>query len=210
MNRLAPHVLALAIAAALPAAARQSTSPPVLRPGMAVSTNFTCTADLGTGDRTRRRFCDIVIAQAVPEASLIVSLPPRRGIATLLLDLHNRFAVPPTGDRPVGEMFVRHSALVALVGPDSATLARAAVTREFRTVQDLFDQLSGGGLEGGFKTVAPGPAEPVRFDIPEGVSEVGLVGMRLEELTREGLEWFDAPGRPVALASNIRLEFTPP
>jgi hypothetical protein len=50
----------------------------------------------------------------------------------------------------------------------------------------------------------------VRFTIPAGVSTVGVVGARLKVLTRlNGAETFDTPGRPVAIVSNLRLEYTP-
>lgn len=205
--RTRPVLAALALCAAVPLAAQRQAPPAVLRPGMAVSTAVQCRADVGTGDRSRRRFCDIVIATA-GDASLVVPLPARAGIATLFLDLHNRFTLP-VGDRPVEDVFTRHTSLVALVDPAGTTLGRATVTHEFRTVQDLFDVLGGGGMPGGLRAIAPGPAEPVRFEIPEGVSTVSLIGLRLEELTRQGLESFDAPGRPVALASNVRVEFSP-
>jgi hypothetical protein len=60
------------------------------------------------------------------------------------------------------------------------------------------------------KAVAPGPAEPIRFTIPAGVSTVGIVGTRLEVLTRAtGTQTFETPGRPVAIVSNLRLDYTP-
>jgi hypothetical protein len=41
------------------------------------------------------------------------------------------------------------------------------------------------------------------------VSEIGIVGVRLEVLTRNGRDTFDTPGRPVAIVSNLRIEYRP-
>ena len=80
---------------------------------------------------------------------------------------------------------------------------------EFRTVQDLFDRISGGGRLGGVKSVAPGQAESVRVTIPPNVDAVGIVGVRLQLLSRSVSDTFDAPGRPIAIVSNLRIEYTP-
>jgi hypothetical protein len=99
--------------------------------------------------------------------------------------------------------------VVAIVRASGEVLDRAAVGREFRTVQDLFDRVSGGGRAAGVKGVAPGPPASIRVIIPEDVNAVGIVGVRLELLTRPRDDVFDAPGRPVAIVSNLRIEYTP-
>jgi hypothetical protein len=45
--------------------------------------------------------------------------------------------------------------------------------------------------------------------IPAGVTAIGVVGTRLAVLTRVNQEVFDTPGRPVAVVSNLRLEYRP-
>jgi hypothetical protein len=97
-----------------------------------------------------------------------------------------------------------------VIGADGETIGRAAVIREFRTTADLFDELTGGSRPGGVKGVAPGPPEAVRFTIPPGVTTVGVVGDSLRVRTAiGGDETFDSPGRPVAVVSNLRLEYRP-
>ena len=59
------------------------------------------------------------------------------------------------------------------------------------------------------KTVAPGQPEAVQITIPAGISSVSIVGVSLESTTRAGRDVFDAPGRPVAIVSNWRVEYTP-
>jgi len=49
----------------------------------------------------------------------------------------------------------------------------------------------------------------VNVTIPVGVTSVGIIGVRLEVLTRLGKQVYDTPGRPVGIVSNIRVEYTP-
>ena len=171
------------------------------------TTDARCAAPLGTGAQTRRPFCDVVVAP-LGSQSVLMTIPPHTGAATLMMDLHNRFTVPAS-DRTPAEAFERHVAVVAVVGPTGEVIDRAAVSREFRTIQDLFDRVTGGGRQAGVKGVAPGPPEAVRITIPEDVNAIGIVGVRLELLTPTIDETFDAPGRPVAIVSNFRIEYIP-
>jgi len=159
------------------------------------------------GAKSGRRFCDVFVVQT-PVESVAMVIPPHAGTATLRFDLHNRFVVTDTG-RPAAEAFERHAALVAVVTGSGEEIVRAAVTREYRTVEDLFDRITGGGRADGFKAVAPGGAEPVVAIIPDEVNSVGIVGISIERESAAGRETFDSPGRPVALASNFRIEYIP-
>lgn len=181
---------------------------PARAAGTRLSTASVCAADLGTGVKSRRRFCDVIVSVA-PSESVSMAIPARTGEATLLFDLHNRFDIPAVAGFP-GASYARHEAVIRVVQPDGTVVGRAAVVREYRTSADLFDQLSGGGRPGGVKAVAPGPAEAVRFVIPAGITSVGIVGERLRVRTGVGGDdVFDSPGRPVAIASNFRLEYRP-
>jgi hypothetical protein len=177
-------------------------------PGTRVATTFTCAADLGTGVKSRRVLCDLLIASA-PSESITVPIPSHTGTATLLFDLHNRFAVPVV----VGQPFLsyqRHEAVGAVIRPNGVVIGKVASIREFRTVADLFDLIAGGGRPGGVKAVAPGPAEPIRLTLPAGVASVGITGLRLTVRTSTtGPDVYDTPGRPVAIVSNVRVEYRP-
>jgi hypothetical protein len=172
-----------------------------------VTTDVQCAADLGAGVKSRRIFCDVLVANT-PAGSVMMTIPSRKGSATLHFDLHNRFTVPAVAVPPI-LAFARHEAVVRVIQPSGDVIGSAAVVREFRSVTDLFDQIAGGGRPGGVKAVAPGTPEAVRFTIPSGVSSLGIVGVRLKVLTRSGEETFEAPGRPVAIVSNLRVQYTP-
>ncbi|MBA2305578.1 MAG: hypothetical protein H0W08_23505 [Acidobacteria bacterium] len=79
---------------------------------------------------------------------------------------------------------------------------------EFRTVKDLYERIGGGAGPGGAKAVAPIGNETVMTTIPAGVLEVSLLGELLDAITTVGRE-SAAPGRPVAIVSNVRVEYRP-
>jgi hypothetical protein len=184
-------------AAAVPAAQRR---------GAAATTQASCTAPLGTGVKSHRMFCDVLIGTK-PDESIAVTIPAHTGTATLQFDLHNRFTVPAVATISGPLVFQRHEAVVAVIRTDGRVIGRAAAVHEFRRLADLFDQIDGGARPGGVKSVAPGPADAVRITIPAGVTSFGIVGSRLHVLRRASEETFDAPGRPVAIVSNIRVEY---
>ena len=172
-----------------------------------VSTEIGCVAPLGVGAKSRRNFCDVLIGTR-PSESVALTIPQHTGTATLMFDLHNRFTLPAVA--VTGPLtFAKHEAIVAVVKPAGEVVQRAAVVREFRAPSDLFDQITGGTRPGGVKAIGPGPAEPIRVVIPAGVSAVGIVGMKLDVMTRASEEVFDTPGRPVAIVSNVRVEYRP-
>lgn len=173
--------------------------------GPRVSTEATCAADLGKGVTTARRFCDVIIADSA-DKSIMMRVPPRRGAAKLKFDLHVRVAVPPDNS-PVAQTFSSNTAVVMVLGP-KGEMARGVTTGEFRRASDLFDRISG-GPRGGPKTVGPGPATPIEVTLPVGTTVIGIVGERLEVLTRLGKQSYETPGRPIAIASNLRVEYTP-
>jgi hypothetical protein len=177
------------------------------RAGRKTSNDVKCAADLGLGIKTKRQFCDVVIASS-GDGSVSMTIPTHVGAATLMFDLHNRFLVPVVTLDP-SIAFTRHFAVVAVLRPTGETIEQAAVMREFRSREDLFDTIGGGGRPGGIKAVAPSDPEAVRITIPAGINGVGIVGVRLDITTRAGKEPFDAPGRAIAIVSNLRIDYAP-
>jgi hypothetical protein len=206
MRGLALAVVALILAAGLvePAARQRSTAKP---PARRVSTAFRCAAELGTGVASRRRFCDVIVA-SVAAQSVSLTIPAHTGAATLLFDLHNRFAIPAADADPAG-VFVRHVAVVAVIRQTGEVIGRGAVARDYRSPKDLFDRIAGAGRGAPPKADAPGAPMPVQVEIPAGVSVVGIVGTRLEEWRASGRGAFDSPGRPIAIVSNVRVDYVP-
>ena len=165
-----------------------------------------CASDLGKGVKTAREFCDVIVA-ATGDDSMSMRVPAHTGPASLFFDLHPRFEITgPDGDP--ARLFQRHTSVVAVVGPTGDVIDRAAVAGEFRSTADLFDRMSGSG-PGAFKVVAPGLPTPIKVAVPASVTSVGIVGLRVEILSRFNMRAFPEPGRPVAIVSNWRIEFVP-
>ena len=176
------------------------------RPTQTVRTAV-CASDLGAGIKSRRRFCDVIIVSTARE-SVSMAIPAHSGPATLMFDLHNRFIVPaPTVD--ASQAFTKQTAVVAVIRPTGEVIERAAVSREYRSPADLFDRIAGSGRGAPAKAVAPGQAQAVRVTIPAGVNAIGIVGTRLEEWRATGRGAFDAPGKAIAMVSNLRIQYTP-
>lgn len=207
-----------ALAADTGRAQTRSTAPP---PPVAkkVTTDATCAAELGTGTKTKRRFCDVVITRTAAE-SVTMKIPAHAGTAVLQFDLHNRFDVSTRVLSPI--LFARHLATVAVVRSTGAVIERAAVLGEFRVAADAFDRIESGVVDGGpgaggaaaapgsVKAVAPGQPLAIRVSIPAGLTAVGIVGVQLSATGKTGAqEVFETQGRPIAVVSNLRIEYTP-
>jgi hypothetical protein len=164
-----------------------------------------CPERLGTGLKTKATFC-FVLAGRDPAEGVLVTIPPHRQ-ATLTFDIHNRHTYSEEEVR-AGRGFARYTAVIGVLSMTGSLLGRGAVQTEFRTAKDLYDRIIGGAGPGGTKAVAPLGREQVSIAIPAGVDQVSLLGEVLEATTSAGRE-VATPGRPVAIISNVQVEYTP-
>lgn len=171
-----------------------------------VTTAFTCASDLGVGLKSRRKFCDIIVSSAVADG-VRMTIPAHRGPVILRFDLHNRYTVALPGATPA-QMYAKHTAVVAILDQAGNVLGRAAVSRELRTDVDIFDRVTGGAGPDGAIMVAPGRPEAVMLELPEAVSSIAVVGISLEATSLSEQGTFLTVGRPVAVGSNFRIEYT--
>jgi hypothetical protein len=168
-----------------------------------------CPQVLGQGVQTARTFCDIVVTRD-PAEGVIIPLPAHAGAVTLTFDLHNRHTYSEELAK-TSRGYRRYTAMVGLLASDNTPLGRAVVHSEFRTVRDLFDRITGGTGPGGVKAVAPTGVEPVAVVIPadEPTQSVSIVGLRLTETRIDGSDTFQVSGRPIAIISNVMLQYRP-
>jgi hypothetical protein len=164
-----------------------------------------CAEVLGTGVRTAATFC-FVLAGRDPAEGVLVPVPPNTE-ATLLFDLHNRHTYSEEEMR-AGRRFAKYMAVIGVLTMKGELVSRAAVQSEFRGAGDLYDRITGGAGPGGVKAVAPIGREQVIVPLPAGIDQVSLIGLVLDATTAAGHETA-TPGRPVALVSNVRVEFRP-
>jgi hypothetical protein len=223
--RRAMTVLAAALLAAAPAftqttkpAAKKpsaTTTKPAAKPAakpaeparISASAKVTCPQVLGNGINSKLQFCDVVTGRN-PAEGILIQLPPHKGLLTLTLDLHNRHTYSEDLVK-AGRGYANYTATIGALTPDGTLLARGVVRSEFRTAKDLLDRIGGGAGPRGMKAIAPIGTERISIDVPEEVNEVSLLGEKLTVLTVNGTETFTAPQRPIAVVSNINIDYQP-
>jgi hypothetical protein len=166
-----------------------------------------CPSIVGSGAHTTRTYCDATIGNDA-EAGIIVTFPPHVGPVTLRFDLHNRHIYSEDLVK-ARRAYSRYMAGIGVLTLDNYLLTRAAILSEFRTEADLFDRITGGGGPLGLKAVAPTGIEEISVTVPEEHTGVSILGERLLVERLEGADTFTTPGRPIALISNVRVEYTP-
>jgi len=168
---------------------------------------MTCPAPLGVGVKTRLTFCE-VMAGRDPAGGVVIQVPPHKGPATLTFDLHNLHTY---SDEQVKahRAYTRYTATIGVLTLDNTLLSRAVVQSEFRAATDLVDRVGGGAGPGGVKAVAPTGSEPITVSIPEGELAVSLLGEKLAVERIDGAATYSQPGRPIAVVSNVMLEYKP-
>jgi hypothetical protein len=159
------------------------------------------------GVKTIRSFCDVPAGRD-PAQGVLVAFPPHTGPITLSFDLHARHTYSEELTKS-GKGYARYRAVIGVLSMNGDLIERAAVEGEFRGENDLFDRIGGGAGPGGVKAVAPVGSESVYITIPAGVDQVSLLGETYDAITPAGHETVVMPGRPVAIISNLLVEYKP-
>jgi hypothetical protein len=134
-----------------------------------------------------------------------VVIPPHRGSATVTFTLYGRHTYSED-EVARGRGYIEYLASTA-VATTETVLARPVVLAEFRTEADLVDRVGGGAGPGGVKAVAPVGGEGIRVTVPEAVTQISLVGLELQVQRVDGQELFSSPGRPIAVISDVQVEY---
>ena len=163
-----------------------------------------CQSVLGVGVDTDRIYCDVLIGNEVADG-IIVVIPPHRGSATVTFTLYGRHTYSED-EVARGRGYIEYLASTA-VATTETVLARPVVLAEFRTEADLVDRVSGGAGPGGVKAVAPVGGEGIRITVPEAVTQISIVGLELQVQRVDGQELFSSPGRPIAVISDVQVEY---
>lgn len=166
-----------------------------------------CPAELGIGVTTKQTYCD-VLTGSLPADGIVIDLPPHRGDVTLTFDLHNRHTYSEELVK-ANRGFRRYTATIGVLTEDNTLLSRAIIQNEFRTAADLVERIGGGAGPGGVKAVAPTGTESISITIPAEESSVSILGEKLSVLRLEGQDNFSAPGRPIAIISNVQIQYRP-
>lgn len=212
MRRLVALLVAALVGAPVlsPAQTRPGVRrPPVspLGPAKTTAPEITCPSPLGAGVNTKAFFCDVMTGRD-PAAGILIAIPSHRGSATLRFDLHNRQTYSAEQVQ-ANRAYARYTATIGVLTMDNTLISRAVVRNEFRTAADLVDRISGGAGPGGVKAVAPTGVEPIEIAIPESEDEVSLLGEKLTIERVDGAATYTAPDRPIAVISNVTIEYHP-
>ena len=208
--RLAGIALAALVAVPLSAQTRKPVRKPAPPPPAAVkqvAPEMTCPAPLGTGVKTRAAFCDVMTGRD-PAAGILIQVPPHKGAVTLSFDLHNRQTYSEEQVR-AHRAYASYTATIGVLTMDNTLVSRAVVQNEFRKATDLVDRIGGGAGPGGVKAVAPTGTEPITITIPESEDQVSILGEKLSSERIDGSATYTSPGRPVAIISNVMIEYRP-
>ncbi len=199
LRRRTPIALLVAVLGAWPAAGGAQTRTDVA--------DVQCPSVLGTGRLTGLEYCDVMTGLD-PEAGIRIALPPHQGDLVLSFDLHNRHTYSEELIR-AGRGYRRYTATIGVLTPNNDLLTRAIVQTEFRTAADLEDRINGGAGPGGVKAVAPTGTERIVLTITDNMPWIGILGERLEVVRPEDVDNFNAPGRPIAIISNVQITYRP-
>ena len=179
--------------------------PPALE---TIAPEVECPTPLGPGVRTKRLYCDVMSGN-IPASGVIVRLPPHQGPVTLSFDLHNRHTYSEEQVK-ANRAYARYTAVIGVLTADNTLLGRAAVQSEFRRPADLVDRIGGGAGPSGVKAVAPTGTERITMTVPEEEHLVSLLGEKLIVERTDGSATYSTTGRPIAVVSNIEIEYRPP
>lgn len=185
---------------------------PIRKPPVAqmsrIQAEWKCTAELGMGVHTQRRFCDVLTGND-PKEGILVTIPPHRGPVTMSFELHNRHTYSAELVK-LKQAYRKYTATIGVLTMDNTLIDRAIIQSEFRTEKDLFDRISGGAGPGGVKAVAPSGDEFIVIELPADVGgQVSVLGEKLSVMRPDGTDHFNSPGRPIASISNVMLEYRP-
>ena len=205
-------VTALLLASALDAQTRrpaQTRKPvPAARKPTVAPAEITCPSPLGAGVNTKREYCDVLTGRD-PKEGIIVKLPLHRGPVTLRFNLHNRHTYSEEEVR-MKRGFASYIAGVGVLTLDNTLLTRAVVASEFRQADDLLERITGGAGPGGVKAVAPVGVEAITLQLAAELSEITILGEKLTVVRADGQPAnYAAPGRPIAIISDVMVEYTP-
>jgi hypothetical protein len=166
-----------------------------------------CPATLGIGVTTQQTFCDVLTGRD-PGEGIRIAIPPHRGDAILTFDLHNRHTYSEDQVR-ANRAYTRYTAVIGVLTMDNTLLSRAVVQNEFRRAADIVDRIKSDVGPMGVKAVVPTGTERVRITIPQAEREVSVLGEKVMVERLDGASTYASPGRPIAVISNVMVDYRP-
>lgn len=168
-----------------------------------------CPSPLGAGVVTKATYCDVLTGRD-PLEGILVTIPPHTGPVVLTFDLHNRHLYSEELVR-ANRAYRQYTATIGVLTMNVDLLSRFVVQSEFRTAADLVDRIAAETGTAAVKAVAPTGTEPVRLTIAAGEERVSILGEKLSVIRPDvsAPDTFTTSGRPIAVISNVMLEYRP-
>jgi len=215
MRRLCALLIVAIVETSGTALAQTRKPAPVRRPApepppapLSVAPEMTCPTPLGVGVSSKRTFCDVMTGRD-PAAGVLIALPPHKGPVTLTFDLHNRHTYSEEQVK-ANRAYARYTATIGVLTMDNTLISRAVVQNEFRKTSDLVERIGGGAGPGGVKAVVPTGTESITITVPEAEDQVSILGEKLTIDRADGPATYSSPGRPIAVISNVMIQYLPP
>jgi hypothetical protein len=167
-----------------------------------------CQAPLGRGLQTMRTYCDVLTGREQADGIQVI-IPPHTGTVTLRFDLHNRHLYSEELVKS-GRGYRQYTARIGVLTPNNDLLSRFIVRNEFRTASDLVERIAA-DTGAGAKAVAPTGVESITLTVPANLDRVSILGENLTVVRPDSdvPDSFTAAGRPIAVVSNITVEYRP-
>jgi hypothetical protein len=167
-----------------------------------------CQAPLGRGVQTMRQYCDVLTGRDQAEG-IQVTIPPHTGPVTLRFDLHNRHLYSEELVK-ANRAYRHYTATIGVLTANNDLLSRYVVQNEFRTPSHLIERIAADSGTG-MKAIAPTGIESITLTIPAAENSVSILGEKLTVVRpdSEVPDTFTAAGRPIAVVSNITIEYRP-
>lgn len=214
MNRRLVLLVGVAVLSASTLAVGQTRRAPTRKPPppppkpVTVTPEVACPTPLGVGVKSQKAYCDVLSGRD-PAQGILIALPEHSGPVTLSFDLHNRHTYSEEQIKQK-QAFARYTATIGVLTSDNTLISRAVVQNEFRSANDLVERIGGGAGPGGLKAVAPTGTERIVLTIPEDEQQVSILGEKLVAERLDGVANYTSPGRPIAVISNVQIEYVPP
>ncbi|MGE0445185.1 MAG: hypothetical protein AB7P99_08145 [Vicinamibacterales bacterium] len=167
-----------------------------------------CQAPLGVGIESKRAYCDVLTGRNQEEGIQVI-IPPHTGTVTLRFDLHNRHLYSEELVKS-GRGYRQYTARIGVLDDGNTLLSRFLIRTEFRSNADLVERVAA-DTGTGVKAVAPTGIESLTLTLAANVDRVSILGENLTVVRPDSEipDSFTAPGRPIAVVSNITLEYRP-
>ena len=170
---------------------------------------MTCPSPLGTGVKTKREYCDVLTGRD-PKEGILIKLPPHRGPVTLRFNLHNRHTYSEEEVRMKRGVRVVHRRHRRADARQHAADARGRRHRVPAGRRSCSSASAAAPVPAASKLSRRSASKRSRCELAAELNEVTILGEKLTVVRADGQPAnYAASGRPIAIISDVTVEYTP-